>query len=124
MTIAPKRINITRLIKEISSKFQEIIEENCINFTINMPQSDVYWISDESSIEKILFNIISNAFKYTPQEGYIKIKISERDNLLTFEITNSGKGIKQENINKIFDRFKILDDFENQIEKEMLEETE
>lgn len=117
MTIAPKRINITRLIKEISSKFQEIIEENCINFTINMPQSDVYWISDESSIEKILFNIISNAFKYTPQEGYIKIKISERDNLLTFEITNSGKGIKQENINKIFDRFKILDDFENQIEK-------
>lgn len=117
LTINPHKINITQIVKEINSKFQEILEENKIDFSINIPEADIYWISDESAIEKILFNIISNAFKYTPQYGFIKIDISENGGFLLFQITNSGKGIKQENISKIFDRFKVLDDFENQIEK-------
>lgn len=117
LTIHPQKINITQLTKEINSKFQEILEENNIDFTVNAPEEDIYWISDESAVEKVLFNIISNAFKYTPQYGYIKINIEVQNNTLLFQITNSGKGIKQENISRIFDRFKVLSDFENQIEK-------
>jgi signal transduction histidine kinase/ligand-binding sensor domain-containing protein/DNA-binding NarL/FixJ family response regulator len=115
--ITPRKINITELVNNVSSNFDNIKEENRIDFKINIPESDIMWVSDRDSIEKILFNIISNAFKYTPQGGYIHILVSSDTKNLYFDVTNSGNGIKSENIDKIFNRFRILDDFENQIEK-------
>ncbi|GHT30030.1 hybrid sensor histidine kinase/response regulator [Bacteroidia bacterium] len=115
--ITPKLINVTELIKNVIHNFDEIVENNQIDFQIHIPDSDILWVSDLDSLEKILFNIISNAFKYTPREGYIHLEVTSCTDKLSLNITNSGKGIKPENINEIFNRFKILDDFENQIEK-------
>jgi signal transduction histidine kinase/ligand-binding sensor domain-containing protein len=115
--VTPKLIHIAELVNEVSCNFSEIIEENKIDFTINMPDSAIQWISDRDSVEKILFNIISNAFKYTPQGGYIRIDISSDTENLYFDVSNSGKGISPNDREKIFNRFNILEDFENQIEK-------
>jgi signal transduction histidine kinase/DNA-binding response OmpR family regulator/ligand-binding sensor domain-containing protein len=117
LVIMPEQINVTTLIHSVSRNFDEIVEDNHIDFKINMPDADILWISDRDSLEKILFNIISNAFKYTPKEGYIHIEVTYDVRKLYINATNSGKGIKTENIDEIFNRFKILDDFENQIEK-------
>lgn len=58
---------------------------------------------------------ISNAFKYTLDNGTITVELCTNDqNMLCIQISNSGKGILKEDIDKIFNRFQILDNFESQ----------
>ena len=61
---------------------------------------------------------MSNAFKYTPKNGKIEIKLFvNAKNELCFSCTNSGTGIDAQHIPLIFNRFKVLDNFENQLSK-------
>lgn len=70
------------------------------------------WNMDISCFNKIVSNLISNAFKYTPDKGIITIELKVENQSLIFCISNSGKGIAKENLSKIFDRYKILDSVE------------
>lgn len=115
--IALQRVNVSELVYSVSDNFVEIAENNKIDFKLNISKENLFWISDWNALEKIIFNLISNAFKYTYPNGYIYINIKSDNEKMYLCIVNSGKGIKPENIDKIFNRFKILDDFENQIEK-------
>ncbi|MFT4222216.1 two-component regulator propeller domain-containing protein [Dysgonomonas sp.] len=117
INITIQELNISQLVKQQSCNFEELIEENQIRFSLDLPYEEILWESDKKCIEKIFFNLISNAFKYTPRNGYIEINIDTVDDNLRFKITNSGKGIKAENIHEIFDRFRILNEFEDGIEK-------
>jgi len=56
-------------------------------------------------MQKVFFNLISNAFKYTPKEGKIIVSISQDDEKVYVSIKDSGIGISPENKNKIFDQF-------------------
>lgn len=119
--IIPEKVNISELLNSVGYNFSEIAEKNKIDYCLTPAETDIQWITDHDAVEKILFNLISNAFKYTPENGYIHVEydMDERDGAswLVIRIINSGKGIKPENIHEIFDRFRILDNLENQIEK-------
>ncbi|MCS3024457.1 response regulator [Bacteroides xylanisolvens] len=62
-------------------------------------------------MEKIIFNLLSNAFKYTPSGGYIRAEIrgNVADGTLHFRIRNSGKGLTEKQMSEIFSRFKIFE---------------
>ena len=67
---------------------------------------------DLSCFNKIAGNLISNAFKYTPDKGNISVTLYTKNERLILKIANTGKGITPENLGKIFDRYKILDSVE------------
>ena len=58
---------------------------------------------DYDLMYQAIYNLFDNAIKFTPQNGVIKVKIDDNNQL--FSITNSGKGIIKEDIEFIFDRF-------------------
>lgn len=60
---------------------------------------------DKDKLEKILNNLLSNAFKYTPEGGTVSVNTNLTKEFLTVEISDTGNGIHQQEINKIFDRF-------------------
>jgi signal transduction histidine kinase/ligand-binding sensor domain-containing protein/DNA-binding response OmpR family regulator len=72
---------------------------------------------DKSMIEKVVFNLLSNAFKYTQPNGMIMINLtvtSEQNNeYFKLSCINTGKGINTENLGKIFDRFYQVDNVQN-----------
>lgn len=109
-TLRAESIDIRQLMNYISDNYAEIAAENKIDFHINL-EDDISFISDRSSLEKILFNLISNAFKYTPRGGYIHIYINkdETGKLLDFRIRNSGKGLTDNQRAEIFNRFRIFE---------------
>ncbi len=101
-------LNISDLVNEITESFSELAEQNNIHFQTNIPQN-IIWNSDNSCFTKILNNIISNAFKYTPEKGRIVVSVNVENDKLVLKVYNTGKGISQENIPLIFNRYSVLD---------------
>lgn len=106
-----QRLSVSDKLQNIAESFCELAENKNLNYQLDI-EPDIEWNTDISCFSKIVNNLISNAFKYTPEEGNITIGLKVENQLLTLNISNSGKGIAKENLAKIFDRYKILDSFE------------
>ena len=79
----------------------------------NVVSENIFWNTDSKSLTKILNNLISNAFKYTSVGGRIRVTVDVVDNQsLRIKVYNTGKGIRQEDIPLIFNRYKVLDGVE------------
>ncbi|MDR0394519.1 MAG: response regulator [Tannerella sp.] len=109
-------IHVTELSNGIVDSFSELAESKKIRFHCDISR-DLYWNSDKSCMTKILTNLLSNAFKYTPDEGEIAIRICMENENLTVFIHNTGKGIREKDLPHIFDRYHVLEHLEKQTQK-------
>ncbi len=109
-------VDVSAAANEIYDSFSVIAEQNGIEFVRDIP-SHLRFNTDYESLIRIMSNLVSNAFKYTPAEGMVKFGISESDNNLKIEIYNTGKGISEGDMKKIFNRYTILDNVEKNATK-------
>ena len=61
--------------------------------------------ADISMIDRVIQNLVDNAIKYTPQDGWVKLDVSRTNGNVHVDIENSGAGITQEDLDLIFDRY-------------------
>ena len=110
MNLRPKYIDVKTLVEYASDNYIDILRDNKIDFKIEM-QNVAKIYSDSNALEKIIFNLLSNAFKYTPRNGYIKLKVLQDglDSTLHLLIRNSGKGLTEQQMAEVFDKYKIFD---------------
>jgi len=110
VTIEKINLNITKLSQNIINSFKEFINENNINFHLNIDNSLNYNLKgDPTKISQILINLINNAIKFS-KDGDVWFTISkksETENNITlhFEIRDNGIGIPEEKQEAIFDSF-------------------
>jgi ligand-binding sensor domain-containing protein/nitrogen-specific signal transduction histidine kinase/DNA-binding NarL/FixJ family response regulator len=97
--------DFVKFCKEIFMAFQNMALSKEINYTFQAasPQIELYF--DKVQLEKVLFNLLSNAFKFTPDGGKISLKISQEDELVTLKICDNGKGIPLESQANLFNNF-------------------
>jgi len=108
--------DVVYFIRDIMKSFDNLAVSKNIRFSIT-PESEVtsLWI-DQGNFDKIIFNILSNAFKYTPENGVISIHVSGamRNNgildtsareYVEFVIENSGSSVDERHLDRLFDRF-------------------
>jgi signal transduction histidine kinase/DNA-binding NarL/FixJ family response regulator len=107
---------LSELAKSLADSFTDLSETRNIDYQIHIEDA-LYWNSDKSCFTKILTNLLSNAFKYAPDNGKIELNISLIHNVLQIIVANTGKGIKEEDIPFIFDRYTVLENFERQTQK-------
>ncbi|MBK7629955.1 MAG: response regulator [Ignavibacteriales bacterium] len=109
-----KKGNLVSIVRGISFSFSSLAENKNITLKFHSVKDEIITWIDSDKIEKILNNILSNAFKFTPDNGTINIEIvnTSIDNLdyTTVSIKDSGIGIPEDKIDKIFDRFYQVDD--------------
>ncbi|MCO7225332.1 response regulator [Pleionea sp. CnH1-48] len=100
--------NARSLLTQICEAFVVVAQKSKIEYEyrINM---DVWLKANPSAIEKILFNLLSNAFKYTPQDGQVSVSLSQQGNNYCLTIQDSGIGLSKEQQDKIFNRFHRID---------------
>lgn len=109
-----RNVAVSKQVRSIAESFGELIENHQLDYRLQI-QEGVCWNTDAGCLSKIANNLISNAFKYTPERGNITVELFvQTDGQLCLRISNSGKGIKEEELNKVFDRYKVLDNFEVQ----------
>ncbi len=99
-----EHINIDEIIENISESYFWIAESNKINFTINIDKSVKPVCLDSVKFEKILNNLLVNAFAHTPKHGYIIVESYIKKDHLYIQIKNSGKGLSSDTISKLFNR--------------------
>lgn len=113
MKINVNEVNISLFIRELATLFKPIANNKKIDFICEFENENTTLFIDKDKMEKVIMNIFSNALKFTPQKGYIKLKCSEDDYFVYISIKDSGKGISKEELNKIFEPFYQTND--NQI---------
>ncbi len=97
-----------------NESFMEIFKKKNISLIFNHPEEDNFIMNfDEEKMERVYFNLLSNAFKFTPEKGKIVISLEkEKQNekeYAVITIANSGTGISKQDIHNIFDRFYQID---------------
>lgn len=102
--------NIVKFLKEIELSFSGLAEEKQINLKFQSTSNIVNLWYDRDQMEKVFFNLLSNAFKHTPLEGTITIAVIESNEDIKIHIEDSGSGINLKDFDRIFERFFSLDD--------------
>ena len=100
--------DLSEFVRHTSKAFQWQAEDEHIHFNILEPKNFRCYF-DPGIMEKVLYNIISNAFKYTPREGIIELEVKpiwkDQQRVANIIVRDSGKGIPDQEKNKIFERF-------------------
>lgn len=89
----------------VSEGFRPLAESKKINMTISKDVASVYMLFDKDKVLKIINNLLSNALKFTAEHGSIGVRILQSDNVVVFTVKDTGIGIKEEDFDKVFDRF-------------------
>ena len=101
--------NIIPLLKGIFLSFTSFAERKKIKLRFNSMEENINVYIDKDKVEKITNNLLSNAFKFTPEGGKIEFTVEKLINEVEIKITDNGIGIPKERIGKIFDRFYQVD---------------
>ncbi len=103
-------VPIADLMRDWAESFIEIARSREIKLSIDISvDPSVTLAIDTEKIERVLFNLMSNAIKYTPRNGRIRLVCSCDDSRLTFSVEDTGRGIPEEDLGNIFDRFYQVD---------------
>ncbi|MCV9929212.1 response regulator [Flavobacterium sp. LS1R49] len=111
LEVTVKKFDLVNLVEQIAELFDEWALDKNIEYNLNIPPTLSGWF-DKDKIEKIVFNLMSNAFKYTPVNGKIDVKFHIQDKgteKLNITITNTGKGIPKEELDSLFNQFFLAD---------------
>lgn len=105
MNMRVTQVELVAFIAEVKSYFENMAQSRQINYSFIYDISSVYLWVDTDKMEKILANLLSNAFKFTPDGGTVTIRLQDHTGYITLSVEDNGKGIPRENIASVFDQF-------------------
>ncbi|WP_259326624.1 hybrid sensor histidine kinase/response regulator transcription factor [Bacteroides caccae] len=105
MKLKVECVDVVPFIKDIYRSFAELARRKDITFTFESTEEKIDLWLDPLQMQKVLFNLLSNAFKYTPESGNIKITVKRIRQMVEIAVTDTGCGIPNEALSKIFERF-------------------
>lgn len=103
--------DFSRIVGDWMESFYSVARKRDIKLTLVGPaqETPVVMAIDVEKIERVFFNLLSNAFKYTPDNGSITVSYESDGDNLTFRVADTGEGISARDLGNIFDRFYQVD---------------
>lgn len=97
--------DIINTIEMIGKQWTPRAKTNNINFVVDTNNEHIYVIGDENRIKQVLINLLDNAFKFTNENGIVRLSVSKEVNQLVLEIEDNGIGIPEEDLPNIVEKF-------------------
>ena len=108
-SINPSKVNLGEIINEIISWQKVLIKEKNINIVVDQTALINNFSSDKEKLSLIIYNLVSNAIKHSPDKGNVTISSNIDNRVLTLAVSDEGIGIDKQYIEVIFDRFSRID---------------
>ncbi len=108
MRMSYRYFDINSFIQNIISEFTPMVEEKNINLIFNPAKEGLQVFGDKEKIRQVFVNLLHNAIKYT-DEGSIEILLAEEKKSVNIAVKDSGIGIPEEDLNRVFERFYRVD---------------
>ena len=113
MKLQAGQYDLVSFIEEIKQNFEDLAEQKHIRLEMSSSEPSLLVWFDWDKLDKVIFNLLSNAFKFTPEKGTISLSVSKTkpvvktiwEEEVTIKISDNGKGISRDHIGHIFDRF-------------------
>lgn len=109
LALKPSEIDFSKAVRDWMESFYAVAAKRDIKLTLTADSAPLPIAVDVEKMERVFFNLLSNAFKYTPDNGSIDVSYFTDDKTLTFKVTDTGEGIAERDLGNIFDRFFQVD---------------
>lgn len=97
------------LLRTIAENFRPLAEKNGISFDFIAQEHGGYFMADVDKVEKIMYNLLSNAFKFTPAQGKVVLGYSTKEEgertWFNIQVADTGRGLQEEEQQRVFERF-------------------
>ncbi len=97
--------SLPELVQDVAQEFQLEAEGKGIKMEIDLNTNSAFTVGDIGLIQRVLENLVRNAIRFTPDGGTVTLSIAERPQSMTVAVTDTGAGISDRDIPRIFDRF-------------------
>ena len=97
--------NLVTFTRQIYMCFYEYAQKKEITYRFDNVEETISVWFDSKQLQKVIFNLLSNAFKYTPNKGSIRVEVRMLASQAIVSVCDTGVGIPEEHISKIFERF-------------------
>lgn len=108
MKVLIEKTELVSQLQIIMDNFQLIAQDKKINFQLHTDSDKIYTWVDRDKFEKIFFNLLSNAFKYTPNGKNVTVNITNNSEQVVISVSDEGVGIAPEKQQSLFYRFETL----------------
>ncbi len=112
MTPIPVPIHVQEVLGSVLQRLELLTEAKRMRVDVNTAAAPTIY-ADRQMMEVMLENIVSNAIKYSPEEGLVEIETRQRGETVELRVTDHGIGMSQEQVGRIFDRFYRVEESRN-----------
>ncbi len=110
MDISPREANIVELVQRVYRQMKIISDRSHLRLTLKVPRKPIIASFDPDRIEQVLMNLISNAIKFTPENGRIELSVAPvakgtAGRCVRIAVSDTGRGLPKEMLDKVFDEF-------------------
>ena len=109
LKLEPTEGDVYKCLRAATSSFNSHAAQRHMDYRVQIPQIVVWASFDRDKLEKIAYNLLSNAFKFSDDGSVISFEAAYHEQVLKMQISDSGKGISKEELPFIFDRFYQVD---------------
>lgn len=109
MRVEYAETDVSRLTRCIASHFESLADEKQLAYRLDIPEG-IRAQLDSEKVKRILLNLLSNAFKFTPSRGQVQLSLRASDGQIHFEVADSGPGIPPAQRALLFERFRQLEE--------------
>ncbi|BAZ37797.1 GAF sensor hybrid histidine kinase [Calothrix sp. NIES-4101] len=103
-----EEVNVKSVVISALDTIQPAVDAKQIHITTQLHPDALIW-GDANRLQQVIWNLISNAIKFTPKDGQVKISLEKISSQIQIQITDTGQGIKPEFLPYVFDRFRQAD---------------
>lgn len=101
-------VSLNDIVQGIEKNLGPLAKKDDITLVFSTP-GEIFLMANKDVLWQGIYNIVDNAIKYTDSDGYILVALEQKGGLVTIEVRDTGVGISEEDIDKIFDRFYRVD---------------
>jgi signal transduction histidine kinase/CheY-like chemotaxis protein len=109
LLLEPRRVRVASVVDSAVESIRPALLAKGIHFALDIEDADIQLVADADRLQQIVWNLLSNAAKFTPEGGAVRVNVQQTDSQVCIRVCDTGKGITAEFLPFVFDRFRQAD---------------